>query len=217
VVFSKARGNIVISDRMAVELIGINDHLIIDNSHTNSAVVLPLDKVDALPVIYRMLKDVDGFHPYTVGGEVTRNAPPHNLAHDCRGQCNTDSSHGLALAIYCTNVRVKRSAERLMVVDQSHTQLTVVAELLARPTGFSRVAQDLLRLLCLSHDLSDFLSDGEVAADRELALKIKNLSDLDVALSSSVLQAPLHLVTETTDQQELLTLFDDQINLAVEA
>lgn len=221
VVFSRSRGNIVISDRMAVEVIGINDHLVIDNSHTNSAVMLPLDRVDALPVIYRMFKDVDGFNPYIVGGEVTRNAPPHNLAHDCRGQCNTDSTHGLALLIYCTNVRMKRSAERLMIVDQSHTGLTVIAEMLARPVGLSQVAQDLLRLLCLSHDLCDFLSDDEVTTERELALKIKNLTDIDFAtLSSGVLQEPLHVLTEavlTTQQQDLLTLLDDQLTPAVEA
>jgi mannose-1-phosphate guanylyltransferase len=221
VVFARASGNVIISDRMAVEVIGINDHLIIDNSHTNTAVVLPLDRVDALPVIYRMFKDVDGFHPYIVGGEVTRNAPPHNLAHDCRGQCNTDSTHGLSLAIYCTNVRVKRSAERLMVVDQSHTRLTMIAEMLARPVGLSRVAQQLLRLLCLSHDLCDFLSEDEAMTESELACKIKNLTDLDfTTLHPGLLRDPLYVVPETvltTDQQELLTLFDDRLNSAVEA
>lgn len=119
VVFLEAHGNIVISDKTSVDIIGINDHLVIDNSHTNSAVVLPLDRVDTLPIIYRMLEGVAGFHPYIVGGEATRNASPHNLAHDCQGLCNTKSTHGLALAIYCTDMRVQRNAERLLVVEQS--------------------------------------------------------------------------------------------------
>jgi hypothetical protein len=200
---------------MAVEVIGINDHLIIDNSHTNSAVMLPLDKVDALPIIYRMLKDVDGFNPYIIGGEITKSAPPHNLAHDCRGQCNTDSSNGLALVVYCSNVRMKRSAERLIVVDQSHTRLTVISEMLARPVGVSRVEQDLLQLLCLSHDLCDFLSEDDMTSEQELALKIKNLTNLDLSmLSSGLMKAPESVLT--AEQQELVTLLDDQLNPAVE-
>ena len=131
-IFSRSRGNIVISDKMFVEVIGINDHLIIDNSHTNSAVVLPLDKVDTLPIMYRMFEGVDGFHPYIIGGEITRNASPHNLAHDCQGQCSTDSSHGLALAIYCTNMSLKRSADRLLVVAQEFSRLAD-AEVAASP------------------------------------------------------------------------------------
>ena len=118
-VFLEARSNIVISDRMSIEVVGIDNHLIIDSSYTNSAVMLPLDKVDILPIVYRMLEGVEGFHPYIVGGEITRHASPHNLAYDCRGQCNIDSTNGLVLASCCTNIQMKRTADRLLVVEQS--------------------------------------------------------------------------------------------------
>lgn len=219
--FLSARDNIVISDRMPVVVIGISDHLIIDNSHTNSAVVLPLSRVDTLPVMYRMFKGVDGFHPFIVGGEITRNAASHHLAHGCQGQCTTDSSHGLALAIYCTNIRMERSAERLFVVDQSlnplldcvidiltrdrtYSALTsdllnemALAEMQDKPDGFPQDARDLPHLLCLTHDLEGYLAKDNVITGKELAVKIKKLTNVEWTMLDS--QAIKKLIYTTSD------------------
>ena len=220
-IFLSARGNIVISDKMSVVVIGINDSLIIDNSHTNSGVVLPLDKVDSLPTMYRMFEGVDGFHPYIVGGEITRHASPHNLAHDCQGQCDTDSSYGLALAIYCKNMRLKRTSERLLVVDQSHARLsdcvvdmltkkkiesmpdcdlqdvTVIAEMLARPPVHTRNAQEVPHLLCLTHDGGAYLAEDRITKEDKLTANIKNLTELDWTIQDSrVLQKLIYTASD---------------------
>ncbi|MBI3653782.1 MAG: hypothetical protein HY231_22340 [Acidobacteria bacterium] len=219
--YVSARGNIVISDKKSVVVIGINDHLIIDNSLTNSAVVLPLNRVDALPIMYRMLEGVDGFHPFIVGGEITQQASPHHFAHDCQGQCNTDSSHGLALAINCTNLRLKRSADCLLVVDQSHTQLSdcvvdilsveknaaastgdllgvaALTEMLVKPNGIHKTAQDLPHLFCLTHELEDYLTKDEVSSEKELTVKLKNLSAIKpMVLDSQALQELVYTASD---------------------
>lgn len=218
VTFVEASGNIIISDGMVVEVTGIKDHLIIDNSHTNSAVVLPLDKVDALPVAYRMLKDVDGFHPYIVGGEITLQASPHNLAHDCRGQCQTDSSHGLAVAINCTNLRLQRSAERLQVADQGPDGLLPLSKELAKPHRLPHLARELLRLLALAQDLEAGIPDG--AAETGRGASNGNHAKPNWATPGAHVLDRLIYATAGGElglqQQELSETFNDGVNPAVE-
>jgi mannose-1-phosphate guanylyltransferase len=214
--FLSARGNIVISDKKSVVIIGINDHLIIDNSLTNSAVVLPLDRVDALPIMYRMLEGVDGFHPFIVGGEITQQASPHHFAHDCQGQCNTDSSHGLALAINCTNLRLKRSVDRLLVVDQSHTRLSesvvdilsgektdavLTGELLSiaalNANGIGNSVRDLPHWLFLPHELEDYFTKDGMNSEKELTVKLTKLNGLKpMMLDSQALQELIYTASD---------------------
>jgi hypothetical protein len=123
VVFRGAMRNIVCSDKSSVEVVGVDDCLIVDNSFTNTAVVVPLDKVDVLPRLYRMLGDAKGTRPYAAGGEGALVADPFRQTFSCYGECGVSSSHGLAIAAYCTSVQLERSGERLRVVGSTQTHL----------------------------------------------------------------------------------------------
>jgi len=244
VTFLRANRNVVISDRLPVEVVGLNDHLIIDNSFTESAVILPLEYVATLPVMYRMFENVEQFRPYIAGGIEAKNAPPHHAAHQCHGQCDIKSQHGLALAIYCSGVGIERSPIRLRAVGTARPRLsdfdvdilkykkhdpslirhlidvTTVAEIFADPLGFSHAAREVLHLLCLTHDFGGFLTDENITAEKELDTQLKAITGLDwITLDTRVLQKLVRTASEirlTPKQETLLEMLNDSINSAVE-
>lgn len=244
VVFLKARQNIVISDKLTVEVVGLNSHLIIDNSFSNSAVLLPMTKAGELPKLYRMSRSHQDLQPYIHGGKSAWTASSHHMADECEGLCSVNSSHGLALAVYCRDVRLERTADRLRVVDSSWNQLTnadvdillrkvadprlvrhlldvtTIAQILAEPVGLPQEAQEVLRLFGLTHDIGGFLTDEELATERELEAYLKQTSGLDwvdvdpLVIRKLIRTAPN--ITLTPKQQRLLDKFNDSANSALE-
>jgi hypothetical protein len=158
--------------------------------------------------------------------------------------CSVNSSHGLALAVYCIDVRLERTADRLRVVDSSWNQLTnadvdillrkvadprlvrhlldvtTVAQILAEPVGLPQEAQEVLRLFCLTHDIGGFLTDEELATERELEAYLKQTSGLDwVDVDPQVTRKLIRTapnITLTPKQQRLLDKFNDSANSALE-
>jgi mannose-1-phosphate guanylyltransferase/mannose-1-phosphate guanylyltransferase/mannose-6-phosphate isomerase len=124
VAFCNATQNIVCSDRVSIEVVGIDDCLIVDNSFTNTAVVVPLDKVDVLPKLYRMLDNEADSRPYITGGEIALAADPNVQSFNCYGESRISSSNGLAIAAHCRCIQLERSEERLRVVGDSRMYLT---------------------------------------------------------------------------------------------
>lgn len=236
VVFVKSSRNLVVCDKIPIEVVGISDHLIIDNGFTNVAVAMPLNRVDTLPVMYRMLENVDGLHPYIKGGMNEPEKLSHHLAWECSGQCDTGSSYGLALAVFCTDIRVERRQDRLRVVGTGSMDLsmedvdivmskksdprlvrhllevTAVAWMLADPIGLSSEAKRLLHFFCLCHDIGGYLTDESIALERELEALIGNISSLDWKTIDSEVLLKLALSRAGGDMNPQLEKFLATIN-----
>ena len=244
VTFLRAARNIVISDQKPIEIVGLTDHLIIDNRVTNTAVVLPLTKVDTLPEMYRMFLGVDQFRPFIAGGPASQNAQASQMTRGCSGKSSSTSSHGLALAIHCADVRVERTPERLRVVFTGHTEfsdhdvnvlirkrhepdlvthlmdVTYLADQCSQKLSMSEEARKLLHLLCLVHDYGGFLSAEGANTEMAIASKIAQITSLNWrSLDSRVLQTLIRTSTKvklTAKEEELLPNFNDTINSAIE-
>lgn len=244
-VFLNAMRNLIISDRLSVEVIGISDHLIIDNSFANSAVVMPLDKVNILPTLYRMLENSDVLHPYITGGESAWNALPYHTTYECPEHCDVRSSQGLVLAAYCSNLKIYRGETVLRVADASFTKLTeddidillnkksdprlvqhlidvtVIAEQLAELVSLSPEGKELLHKVCLLHDYGGFLDNKHLQAEKEIIAMMQKVSGLDWRVIDPQVMKKLVLtgsdISLTDIQQQVWEKFNDSINSAIEA
>ncbi len=240
VILLRSRRNIIISDR-TTEVIGIDDHLIINNSFTNAAVVLPLNEARALPTLYRMFADVNGFDLFVTGG--SNDVPRQNLDLGSES-CETHSGHGLAATVRCRAIRLERTLDRLRVVGNSHIRLsneeveiieqrkddpelvrhlldvTIIGEILSNPIGLPEDARGLLRLACLTHDIGGYLAEDKLATEQSVARKAEALTglawtDVDVqVLRALILQHPECNLTH--DERHLLSNFNDSIQSALE-
>jgi mannose-1-phosphate guanylyltransferase len=125
VVFHQARRNLVISGERRVEVVGLSDHLIIDGSCSNAAVLVPLgeDVPAALEALFGALGQSPELRPYVEGGAAARAAAPFQAAVGSRGPCVTESSCGAALAVRCGHVRLRRDASRLRALGAPYAQL----------------------------------------------------------------------------------------------
>jgi hypothetical protein len=207
-------------------------------------VVIPLDKVDILPTLYRMLENPDILHPYIAGGESASKAYPHHIAFECQGNCEVNSSHGLALAAFSTNLKINRSQWGLRVVDTSFTNLTdtdidilvkkksdprlvrhlidvtIIAELLTELVNLSPEGKELLHKICLLHDFGGFLDDEHIQAEREIISMMQKVSGLNWQVIDPQVMKKLLLTGSETSltniQQQVLAQFNDSINSATE-
>ncbi len=243
VVFVNASRNLVIYDGIPIEVVGISDHLIIDNSFTSVAVVLPFSRVETLPQLYNMFKNSRELAPFIKGGIKDPAHGSHHMAFECHGQCQTHSDYGLALAVYCTDIRIERSQNRLRVVDTRYLKLDnheidivmskksdprlarhlldveTVARMLAERIGFTPEALHLLRLLSLCHDIGGYLTDQQIALERELEKCIHDISNLDWrTIDSQVLLKLVHTRAGdnlTPPLEKLLATFNDNVQSAL--
>ncbi len=244
VTFLRASRNIVISDQKPVEVVGLNDHLVIDNRVTNTAVVLPLTKVDTLPEMYRMFLGVDQFRPFIAGGPAALTAQASQMTRGCTGKSLSTSSHGLALAIHCADVRVERTPERLRIIANDQSELTeqdvdilvrkkhepdlvthlidvvFLADLIGRKLSMSDAGRNVLHLLALVHDYGGMLSAEDANTETAIASKIAQITSLNWrTLDSRVLQTLIRTSTKvklTPKEEKLLPSFNDTINSALE-
>ena len=245
VVFLNATRNLVISDQLSVDVIGISDHLIIDNSFTNSAVIVPLEKVEILPTLYHMLETSKESHPYITGGETAANAKSHSIPYECQGRYDLKSMQGLILAAYCTNLKIYRDEKKLQVMDTSFTRLTdddidilrnkksdprlvqhlidvtVIAEQLAELVSLSPEGRELLHKICLLHDYGGFLDNKHLQAEKEIIAMMQKVSGLDWRVIDPQVMKKLLLahsdISLTDIQQQVWEKFNDSINSALEA
>jgi nucleoside phosphorylase/mannose-1-phosphate guanylyltransferase len=237
--------NLIIADELPMKLYGLNGYLIIDNSWTNTTVLMPLKDADRLPNLYRVLQEPDDLKPFITGGREA--ALPESADFFARHSPRTSlkSDHGLLFANNCSErIHAERQIGSVTIFSQELPEvkpedyenlydkqfedpklvehLVHVAALAEYFRGdeisMSRACQDMLRLLCLYHDYGGYLSDEKERVEADVVRSFQKISRLDRRLlDTRIINELLESVPETPPirKEELIGLMNDSVNSAV--
>ncbi|MBI5846661.1 MAG: hypothetical protein HZB31_01685 [Nitrospirae bacterium] len=117
IVLESAERNVVLSDRLPVNVVGVSDHLIIDSSECNTALVLPLSEHSRWTDLFKKLSRSCELQPYLQGGISATSALPLCLNLESMGECRVQSLMGFVVTFRCANVSVERNASGLTVAQ----------------------------------------------------------------------------------------------------
>ena len=109
--------NLIIGDKLPMTLYGLNNYLIIDDSWTNTTVLMPLERVDELPILYRVLDGAEKYKPFITGGSIALE-PKVTFTNNCKNT-QLSSDFGLVFASYCNEkISVDRLPESIHIFSQ---------------------------------------------------------------------------------------------------
>ena len=238
-------GNLVIADRLPIQAYGLKDYLIIDNAMTNTAVVMPLTKVETLPTLYRMLKEPNTYKAFIAGGDLAAKAAPASSVLESPA-AHADSDFGLALVFGCKDkLFMRREPTRLWIVNEEYPELergdfevledkeredpklvehlihvTALAEsFVGGNIVLSDLGRKVLKLLCLYHDYGGYLHEQVVKKEEDLVSRFKKASKLHRRLLDSRIIGELlrlHSGEISPLDEAKIGLLDDSVNSAVQ-
>jgi mannose-1-phosphate guanylyltransferase len=238
-------GNLIIADQLPIQVYGLRDCLIIDNAMTNTAVVMPLNKVDTLPTLYRMLKEPETYKAFIAGGDLATKAAPASSVVESPAS-HADSDFGLAFIFGCKEkISMRREPKRLWIVNEEYPELEIgdfeileekeredpklvehlihVTALAESFLGGNIVLSDLgrkaLKLLCLYHDYGGYLNEEVVKKEEDIVSRFKKASKLNRRLLDSRIICELlrlHGGEISPLDEAKIGLFDDSVNSAVQ-
>jgi len=238
-------GNLIVSDQLAIQAYGLKNYLILDNATTNTSVVMPLSKVDALPTLYRMLREPEKFKAFITGGHAAASALPTSSVIESPA-AHASSEYGLALVFGCEEkIAMRREPTGLWVANEEYPQLAMcdfeilsdkeredpkLAEHLIQVTALaesflggnvvlSDLGRNVLKLLCLYHDFGGYLNQAGVERERNTIAQFKKVSRLDRQLLDSRIVYELLTLNghgASLTDESTLELLDDSVNSAVQ-
>ncbi len=159
-----ASGNVIISDRRRIDVYGVNKHLIVDSSITNSALVVPLDKVSSFQAVYENALARDGdMGNYLTGGKVAHDARPVLKLYDTQGRRGAATGDlpsafsGCAVLVDVSGIECRRTKDRLWLHNRSvmcppleECQFETLARKQAED---ARLVQHLVHVYAIGHEL----------------------------------------------------------------
>ncbi len=237
--------NLVISDRLPIEIYGLKGFVVIDNSVTNTAVIMPIDEVKHLPGLYRLFSGSQNYEPYITGGERAESAQPTTFV-EKSPNAHADSEYGLVFAYnFEESISIRRTKNKLVIVNQACPQLdredfSVLLEkqnedpkliehlvhvgMLANALQggefvLSERARHAMSLLCLYHDYGGYLNDETEAREQQLIHEFEEHTKLDRRLLDSriICEVMAGFMSEGDIKDgDLISLLNDNVNSAVE-
>lgn len=107
--------NFILSDRLAVKVVGLREYLIIDSSECNTALVMPLAECSHWYNFIIKFRERIGVQSYLEGGLSAASSQPMSLELESQGNCDILSHQGLVLVFRAANVTVKRDEIGLII------------------------------------------------------------------------------------------------------
>ncbi len=114
-----ASGNVIITDRRRVDVYGLHHQLIIDSATTNSALVMPLDRISSFQAFYDSLSASHDLEAFFEGGRNARRAAANQYIFNSPGSRCLGGCTGLIVVLDSPEVVLYRSEERLSVRRES--------------------------------------------------------------------------------------------------
>lgn len=235
--------NLIIADELPIEIVGLRNHVVIDNAVTNTAVIMPIDEVRHLPNLYRLFSGSKRYEAFIEGGAKALMAEPTMFA-EKSPNVSADSEFGL---VFAYNIRerlsVRRSRNGLRIVNETCPALekrdfdvlvrkqtedpklvehlidvgSLAASLAGGAVTMSQVAKDLLNKLCLYHAIGGYLTDEGERKEAEAIARFRRISRLDRRfLDSRIVDEMMSLYADAEVDTAAISLLSDNVNSAVE-
>ena len=237
--------NLVISDQLPIEGYGLDGFVVIDNSVTNTAVIMPIDEVRHLPGLYRLFSGSAQYEPFISGGPAARNALPTTFV-EKSPNAHASSDNGLVFAYnFEDNLTISRRKDKLVIVNNAFPKmdssdfrillekqredpklaehLIQVGMLAGAVVGdgvvLSDAGQQALNLLCLYHDIGGYLDDEAERKEKELIEEFEKRTKLNRRmLDSRIIHEVIRSYGDgsSLSEEDIVGLLNDNVNSAVE-
>lgn len=237
-------GTLVISDALPIEVYGLKDFVVIDNSATNTTVVMPIKDVNHLTGLYRLFSGAKEYEPFITGGPRALLAEPTTFA-EKSPNAHASSSFGLVFAYnFDESLTIKRTRDGLRILNNACPELDrrdfnalcekqsedpklaqhlinvgALAGAVAGSGMLSAVGREVLNKLCLYHAFGGYLTDEGERREEELVGEFEKVSKLDRRLlDSGIIYEMVRLYREQAGPSDdaLIRLMNASVNSAVE-
>lgn len=236
--------NLVISDDLPIEIIGLRNHVVIDNAMTNTAVVMPIEEVRHLPNLYRLFSGSKRYEAFIEGGPKALVADPTTFV-EKSPDVSANSDFGLVFAYNIKeklsirrnkrglrivngtypalhdndfNVLMKKQAEDPRLVEHLIDVGTLAKALVGGSVALSETGADLLNKLCLYHAIGGYLTAAGEREEAEAITRFRAISKLDRRfLDSRVVDELMTLYGRSNADSNAASaqLLSDNVNSAV--
>jgi len=236
---------LVISDEIPIEVYGLEGFVIIDNSVTNTAVIMPVEEVRHLPGLYRLFSGSERYEPFIAGGPSAREALPTTFV-EKSPNAQAESDYGLVFAYHFDErLVITRTRKGLKIINKDYPALEAedfriltekqdedprLAEHLVHVGALANAlvggalalperARQVLNMVCLYHDFGGYLNDEAEAREQRLIDALERNAKLDRRLlDSRIILEVLRSGREEVlgDGDDLISLLNDNVNSAVE-
>jgi mannose-1-phosphate guanylyltransferase len=236
--------NLVISDELPIELYGLDGFVVIDNSVTNTTVLMKQEDVPHLPSLYRLFLGSKDYEAFVAGGPRAVQATPTTFVErspNARSRCD----FGLVFAFnFPEALTIERTRRGLRITNDLFPLLAApdfdlfvekqksdprlvehlvrvgaVARLLASDElVLSGFGYEVLDCLCLYHAFGGFLTEADEARESDAIARFKAVSNLDARqLDSRIVQALIKTCGDDDSRGEGsdALLINRQVNSAV--
>ena len=237
--------NLVISDQLPIEVYGVEGFVIIDNSVTNTAVIMPIEEVSHLPGLYRLFSGSDRYEPFISGGAAAHDALPTTFV-EKSPNAQAHSEYGLVFAYHFgERLSIHRDEHGLKIFNAAYPPLDPVDfELLTEKQGedprlaehlvhvgalanaflgsglvVSDAARNALNMLALYHDYGGYLNEEVEEKERAMIREFEHHTRLDRRLLDSriILEIIRSYDRDANHSGEsIVSLLNDNVNSAVE-
>ena len=197
--------NLVISDELPIEIYGLEGFVVIDNSITNTAVILPIEEVHHLPGLYRLFTGSQGYEAFIKGGPNAQKAEPTTFV-EKSPNAHAKSEYGLVFAYnFDEGITIERTREGLKIINEDLLEIdqvdfqnllekqasdsklvqhlvhvgTLADEIASSDLSLSSTARNILKNICLYHAIGGQLTDEGEKQEKSVIEAFKKVSGLN--------------------------------------
>lgn len=237
--------NLVISDQLPIEIYGLDGFVVIDNSVTNTSVIMPISEVEHLPGLYRLFSGSKQYEPFIKGGPEAQDAPPTTFV-EKSPNAHATSNYGLVFAYnFNESISIQRNKDGLKITNDAYPPIDPVDfrllmekqqddpklvehlvhvgalanSLIGGDLVLSDGAREALNMLCLYHDFGGYLNDEAERREQEIINEFEKQTKLDRRLLDSRIIHEISRSFQSESPQNdnaIVGLINDNVNSAVE-